>query len=146
MATERTDSHPFQSRHGGGWATPAQFIAEILCERIARKEKKDLPSKFWNLPSWKRTYMQKILEANASLKLYSPNAILGFLRRTPMAFSLRGGWVIPILQEEQAKEKAKQEKVETAVVVPVASAIDEKPRAPFVSANSTLKKLRELDE
>lgn len=150
MAQERSDNSRYESRYGGGFVTPAQYIAEIMCERAAKKDKKDLPVKFWNLPTWKRTFMTQVLAANSVLKLYSPKAIIAALRRAPTVYSLRAHWLDPIMQEEQAKVESYESKMEQAApvaeVTPAMPVKIEKPRESFSTEKSKLKKLRELDE
>ena len=76
MAVNESEESRYQSSYGGGWVSAAQRIAEIMCERQAKSKKVDLPPKFWNLPTWKRSFMQQILAANSLLKVYKPKSIL----------------------------------------------------------------------
>ena len=56
--------------------TPAQFIAEMACERIAKKRKKDLHYRFWLSPEWEKEYKGQIAAANKLLLKYSPKDII----------------------------------------------------------------------
>lgn len=147
MAKVQSDESRYESRYGGGFITPAQYIAEVMCERVAKKNKKDLPIKFWNLPAHKRNFMVTILAANALLKLYHPKAIIAALRKSPTVYSLRAPWLDAIIQEEQEKLDKFVEEVSTTPSPSPAKDIDtsEKPRESFVSQQSTLNKLRGLD-
>ena len=49
MAKNRSDSSKYESRQGGGWITSAQFLAEVMCERYAKKNGEELVYKFWNV-------------------------------------------------------------------------------------------------
>lgn len=148
MAQERSETNSYQSRYGGGWITSAQYIAEVMCERLAKKDKKDLPVKFWNTPTWKRAFLQQVLAANTVLKLFKPQAILAALRREWKAFSLRAAWLTPVFQEEQSKLENQQQAIEEKETVKVEATVvktDEKPRPTFYQKKSVLNKLRDLD-
>jgi hypothetical protein len=142
MATNESNESRYQSAYGGNWVTPAQRIAEIMCERLAKQKKIDLPVKFWNLPAWKRTFMQQILAANSLLKVYKPKSILTALKREPKAYSLRAAWLIAVIKEEEDKQE-RIEKVEETPSTPVLSTT-EQPRVSFSPTKSKLSKLREL--
>lgn len=62
--------------------TPAQFIAEMACERIAKKKKKDLHYRFWLSPEWEKEYKGQIAAANKLLTKYSPKDIIDGLLST----------------------------------------------------------------
>lgn len=132
----------FISRYGADKnIDAAQYIAEIMCERLARKEKQDLPVKFWNTPKWQRTFKQQVLAARSILKLHDANAVIAALRKTPTVFSLRAEWLQPIIRECAEKLKI----VVTDKVSPEAVTVNEQPRQTFVSKKSKLSKLRDLD-
>lgn len=132
----------FVSRYGAGDnITAAQYIAEIMCERLARKDKEDLPVKFWNTPKWQRTFKQQILAAHSILKLHKADAIIAALKKTPTVLSLRAEWLQPIIQECQQKLKI----VITTIDKLEVASTTEKPRETFVTKKSTLSKLRDLD-
>ncbi len=147
MAKERTEASRYESRYGGNAITPAQFIAELMCERLAKKDKKDLPVKFWNLPTWKRTFLQQVLAANTLLKVFSPKAILQALKREPKVFSLRAPWFTPVVQEEQQKCDVAEAKQEAAPppVVETKPPVVEQPRPTIATKKSILNKLREYE-
>src|SRR5688572_19284903 len=105
MAVNESEESRYQSSYGGGWVSAAQRIAEIMCERQAKSKKVDLPPKFWNLPTWKRSFMQQILAANSLLKVYKPKSILSALKLQPKAFSLRAPWLIAVIKEQEAKQE-----------------------------------------
>jgi len=106
MATKRTDKCCFESRHGGGWITPAAYLVELVCEKVAKKDKKALPNKFWNLPEWKKTFKLQILHANRLLKKYDIAPIVKSLnkRETRNVYSLGANFILePLIKIEQKK-------------------------------------------
>jgi hypothetical protein len=147
MAQNRSEASRYKSNYGGDYVSPAQFIAEVMCERLAKKEKTSLPMQFWNTPKWKRTFMMQILAANGILKLYSPKAILSALRKAYNVYSLRAGWLQPLIQEEQAKIDNEASKINDEPLTPSPAQINttEKPRESFTNQKSKLSKLRGLD-
>src|SRR5688572_22380094 len=120
MPANKTESSKYQSRYGGGFVGEAQFIAEIMCERLGQKNKQDLPLQFWQQPAWKKTFISQILAANSLLKLYKGRAIISALRKSPKVFSLRAPWLADLIQQEQVhidrvdKQIAEANKVESA--------------------------------
>lgn len=83
----------------------AQYIAEILCERQAKRNKEDLPFQFWNLDKYKRDFLLQLRFANILIKTYSFEAICSALK-TPQGlriYSLGAKWFDPIIRTEQEK-------------------------------------------
>jgi hypothetical protein len=67
----------YPSKYSNGKeVTAAQFITEIICERIAKKNKKDLHYKFWVSKEWEKEYKGQIATAHKLLKKYEPKAII----------------------------------------------------------------------
>lgn len=149
MPSEKTDKSGYQSRFGGGWIAPGQFIAESMCDRIARKDKAELPLKFWTLERWKRPFLLQLRHANSLLKLYSAEAIIRALR-TPegkRVYSLGAQWLDPLIRVEQERvdrQAEAREKAPAAEPAPPA-ATTEPPRQPYKPRPSPLDKLRQLD-
>jgi hypothetical protein len=151
MAEHQTQASCFQSRFGGGNITPANYIVEIICERLALKEGlSSLPFKFWSTTKWKKVYMQQLLIATGLLKMYSPTAIIAGLKRNPKCYSLRATWLDDCFKEEQEKYENKRKSIEQSVIVaqneeekepePV---LDSKPRESFAPRKSIKSKLRD---
>jgi hypothetical protein len=144
---EKSQKSNFQSAYGGGYISAAQYLAEVACERIAAKDKKALPPKFWNLDSWKKIFLMQIRFANSLLKLYAPQAIVAAFRRSKNVYSLGAKFWDKALEEEQVKyerfatlqntgEASKQEKEGTPII--------EEARPAFVEKPSLRDKLRDL--
>lgn len=122
MAKERSDKSRYPSRYSPkGWVTGAQYIAEILCENKARKENKELPTKFWELDEWAKFYKSQVYTAYALVKQYRPEAIISVLKdpKQRNTYSLRAPWLSKlfdaahkqiILREQQAEQQAQERK------------------------------------
>lgn len=150
MAENQSEASCFPSRYGGNNVTPANYIVEVICERIALKDKLGaLPMKFWALPKWKKIYMMQLLAANSLLKMYSPRAILAGLKKHPKCYSLRAQWLDDSFKEEQEKLDKLQVVVEEALPAQTEPEVvvtgSDKPREAFSHQKSIKAKLRDLD-
>lgn len=105
----------------GQTCKPAHLIAEIMCDREAKKKKIMLPSKFWNTEEWKKKYKLQIISATALLKVYSPELILKTLNRKDCQwqYSLRESKFLAALNEEQINFDKQQKTIEQSVKVEV---------------------------
>ena len=122
--------------------TPAQYIAELICEKRARFLDKELPLKFWELDEWKKFYKYQITLAYTLLQKYTDSIIVAALMdsRTYKTYSLRNPLVTTLCEEYQQKVK---------LVEPLAD-YDFVKKATFKSSNKTnssspLSKLKELE-
>ena len=69
MSKNRTEKSKYPSRYSPqGWVSAAQYITEVICEKKAQKDKKDLPIKFWEIKEWKSYYRYQITLANKLVK------------------------------------------------------------------------------
>ena len=133
----------YPSRYNPGKeSNAAQYITELVCEKKALKELKDLPPKFWKLPEWKKFYQQQIVAANSLLKVYSETIIIKVLMDPAMKFiySLRAPQLIDRLTIEQAKSDSKPKIENTIKIVDK----DSKPRPSRIKDN-IISKLEELE-
>lgn len=106
--------------------TASQYIVEYLCEKKAKKEGKDLPTQFWQLPEWEKFYKSQIHTANALVKKHGAEAVLAALKnpQSGWMYSLRApGFEAIILTERRnasLRETAKQAELKTeASEIPV---------------------------
>lgn len=60
----------------GKLVSAAQFISELVCERLAKKQKKDLHYRFWLSDEWQKEYKGQIATANKLLKKYEAKFII----------------------------------------------------------------------
>ncbi len=141
---KKTEKSSYLSKYGAGYIPADKFIAEMMCVRIAFKQKKILSEKFWNQPVWKREFQHQIIAVNALLKVYSPTAILAALKCKPYIYNLRAPWFIPVITEEEIKLQAKNEKLEEAIHIEQ-TPTTEKPRQNFSPNKTIISKLRNLD-
>ena len=96
----------YLSKYSNGKSvSPAQYITELICEKMAKKENKDLHYKFWSSPQWQKYYRNQIGSANKLLKKYTDQAIVRALSNPKSAkiYSLRAPHLIAIIEEEQNK-------------------------------------------
>lgn len=155
MPARRTAASKYPSRYGKSrWVTAAQYLAEVMCERRARAEKKTLPPEFWKDEHWGNLYRQQVAAASRLIKRLDPEgtgsgaaAVSAFLKteRGKTCYSLMGAWVVPlvevahravVLRREAAppvQEEAPREEVGQGG-----------PREAFVAKKSILSKLEGL--
>lgn len=127
--------------------TPAQKLAEIMCQRMAKKKGVALPYRFWQFSEWKVTFRRQVQLASALLKIHTFKAIINALNRneTKNVYSFAGKWwqyLIPLEEERLLKETAKLTEVDN-VHLPE-SGIDQTGSPRFnigTKRNSTLSKL-----
>lgn len=140
MAKQRSNNSKYESRHGGGWITPAQFLAELMCERFAKKNGQDIPPKFWYKDPWKKEFFKQLSIANRLLEKYDP-AIVSKALRSPEGkkiFSLGAPWLKKLIDYEEYKFKEINiEKIEESKVLPT--------KQSFVVKKSTISKLKDIE-
>lgn len=120
--------------------TPAQYLAEYMCERIAKKEGAQLPMRFWQLSHWKKVFLLQVLKANEWLKEYDMSVIMKGLRSPAAAKIYSLGFksgLKPIFDRQVKIEKGR---VPEQVTIIEESNIMEKPR-PTISKRNTLRDL-----
>lgn len=150
MAKNKSELCRFESRFGGGFITNAQFLAESIIAKQAKKENIELPKKFWTTDRWKRPFLMQLRMANALLKLYSVDTIIYVLRTTGKnAYSFGGRWLDPLFTVEQKKrdlqEEARSKQAEQKATEPAPIVAEEKLERPvFVQSQSEVDKLRNL--
>lgn len=67
----------YPSKYSNGkTVSAAQYIAELICERKAKKQKKDLHYRFWLSEEWEKEYKGQIAAAHKLLKKYDAAAII----------------------------------------------------------------------
>lgn len=97
-------SDKYPSKYSNGkFVSAAQYIAEMVCERIAKKDKKDLHYRFWLSEEWEKEYKGQITAANKLLKKYSAKGIINGLLSTKglKIYSLRAPHLIAIIEESE---------------------------------------------
>lgn len=96
----------YPSKYSNGKeVSAAQYITELICEKMAKINKKDLHHKFWLNKEWATFYRNQIGSAYKLLKKYSDTAVVRGLN-SPQAeriYSLRAPHLVPIIEAEQIK-------------------------------------------
>ena len=109
----------FPSRYSSGsFVTAEQYIAELMCERQARRKKLDLPQKFWQIDHWKKPYKIQLIAAQGLLKIYDAKAILNALKAKDGSniYSLHAPHIDDIIKREQASLDRKPDTPEKEVI------------------------------
>jgi hypothetical protein len=71
----------YKSPSTGDFCTSAQYVAELICQKLAKHEKVGtLPYKFWNLPKWKKIYIRQVSLANKLIKEYGEEPVIKFVK------------------------------------------------------------------
>jgi predicted RNA-binding protein with PIN domain len=146
MATNRTTASRFESRYGGGFVTPAQYITECLCVLIARSNRKELQDNFWNDDEWRKTFRYQVTLANRLLKKYPPEVILATLRdrRCWKVKSFGANWLLgPILKEKQQEHDAQV--AQQSETVRTKTSTVQKPRRVSTGKKSLFTQLKEAE-
>ena len=83
--------------------SPAQYITEMICEKKAKLDKKDLHYRFWLNKEWSTFYRNQIATANKLVKKYNPIAIVKALQdsKTTYTYSLRAPRLTSIIEHHQ---------------------------------------------
>lgn len=102
--------------------TPAQYLAEFLSERKAKKDGKNLPVKFWNVPPFKGTFFQQMKLANKLLKEYDVRIILTALRELKYVYSLANKKLLAKIKELDSKKKAEEAR---AAIQPIVTLMED---------------------
>jgi hypothetical protein len=121
----------------------AQYITELICEKRAQQQKKDLHYRFWLSKEWSAYYRNQIGSAHKLLAKYSAKAIVAALKHNQAKniYSLRAPHLVPIIEQE---EKRLSEQNQKMTIIP-----DRKSNKTFLSNNqqklSILSKLEEIE-
>ena len=145
MAKSWSKKSKYKSNYGGGYVTPAQYLIECLCVLIAKRDKIQLPDKFWKEPVWAQIFQYQSKHIKTLLKTYPHPVILDTLRdrRCWKLRSFGAKWLlIPILK---AKLKVFDAKETThATMILTKPKVDQPPRKPM-GKKTALTRLKELD-
>ncbi len=104
MGQQRTDKSKYPSKYSPNkWVTGSQYIVELVCERKARKDKKDLPTQFWKLKEWATFYRSQVNTANSLVKKYGVEAVIAALKNKNnyWMYSLRAPGFEDIVKQEK---------------------------------------------
>jgi hypothetical protein len=134
----------YPSKYSNGkTVSAAQYITEMICEHLAKKEKRDLHYRFWVNKEWAKYYKSQIFTAHKLLKKYSEKAIIEALK-TPVAqkiYSLRAPHLLAIIDQQ---EKILQAKADLVQEVSITRTTENTGSAKKISKN-IIDKLKELE-
>lgn len=117
MPSKPTEKCPYKSRFSPNkYVSLSQIGAEIMCERMARKEYKELPLKFWEIKKWRNILVWQAKLCSELRKKYRDDAIFSALmdKRSKYTYSFQAPWLIKTIEEYEAKP-AQEIKIEIVV-------------------------------
>ena len=129
------------------FVTASQYIIELVCQKKAKKEGRDLPIQFWKLPEWQQFFKSQLRKCHLLLKQYNEFAIINALKnnRAYSITSLFAPWLIPIIEEEQRIWDIKQTIMDNAKTTKIdRDNTNSQPRQHKIEKNNR-SKLMELD-
>jgi hypothetical protein len=94
----------YPSKYSNGKdVSAAQYITEMICEKKAKREGKDLHYRFWINKEWSAFYRNQIASANKLVKQYKEIAIIKALNnvKAEKIYSLRAPHLIAIIEQEE---------------------------------------------
>jgi len=143
MTKKRTELSNYKSPSTGEYCTCAQYLAEIMCTRMAEKENEGSQAyKFWNTPKWKKTYAYQVMLANKLVRKFICSAIVKAINSKELKHVYSLGY--PDLEQVISKYQkiVEQQDVQSATIK-----IQEQPkrRSGSFGSKSSMQKLRGLD-
>ncbi|MQF98483.1 MAG: hypothetical protein FI729_03000 [SAR202 cluster bacterium] len=144
MPKEPTNNSRYKSPSTGDFITCAQYVAEVMCNRMAEKENIGSQAhKFWNLPKWKKHYQHQVVLANRLVKKYSEAAIVKAINspECKRVYSLRYPALPKIIEKY---EKIIKQQTSQSATIRVEETSKPKTRRGY-GKKTRLQKLRELD-
>ena len=142
MAKNRSDSSRYKSPSTGDYCTSSQYVAELVCQRMAEKSNEgSLAYKFWNTSKWKKTYQSQIIVANKLTGKYGDTAVVAALNtpRGQRVYSLRFPGLEDLIKVEE--DRLKKESSSSTKYI---DTTESRPRKPY-GKQTKIGKLRELD-
>jgi hypothetical protein len=119
------------------WITQAQFLTEKLCINVAKRKGQRLEGRFWQDAEWKKFFQGQVCYANKLLKSFEFDVILNVLEANKWITSLRAGFILKFLAEENLKAQYKL----PIIRVEVEDNTEKLPRATLKTKNNSLRKL-----
>jgi|LULG01.1.fsa_nt_gb hypothetical protein len=146
MTGKRTDRSRYKSPSTGDYCTAAQYIAEMMCQRMAENSNEgSLAYKFWNTDKWKKTYTHQIILANRLVEDYDERAVIKALKssRGCKIYSLRFPSLVDLIKSEEDILNRLDAFEEQVIQLPDSNDV-KTPQKPF-GKRSKINKLRDLD-
>jgi hypothetical protein len=109
----------YESTHGATRKlTPAQKLAEMACERLAARENRSLPLRFWETRDWGAAFRKQLRFANALLKVYPEEVIFRAFHDTPNLWSLGAPFFHDDLKKIHQKYQADLRRADGSAPIP----------------------------
>ena len=143
MAKERSDKSKYVSPSTGEYCTCSQYIAEIMCTRMAQKENEGTQAyKFWNTKKWKKTYSFQVILANRLASKYDCAAIVKAINSNELknVYSLRYPNIERVIEKYQ---KIIESENRNRTIIDVQD--KPKSRSSSYGKKNSLKRLRNID-
>lgn len=134
----------YPSKYSNGKSvSAAQYIAELICERIAKKDKKDLHYRFWLSSEWEKQYKGQIAAANKLLQKYDYKCIVAGLLSTSgqKIYSLRAPHLGDIIERESKKIQNQSNKSKN-----IERNLFEEGKTQIRKSTNIIDKLKEIDD
>ena len=134
MSRKRSELSKYMSPSTGEYCTAAQYIAEIICQRIADKDKVGtLAYKFWNNEKWKKTYIRQVGLANKLVKEWGDEAVVRFIK------SKKGSKILSLgmkgIEDQIEFFKSSLDNRESGAIIEVIKSLEYAPRKSFGQKN-----------
>jgi len=139
-------NNKYPSKYSNGkFVSSAQYITEIICERKATREKKDLHYRFWNNKEWAAFYRNQIGSAHKLLKSFSDKAIIRALMSSSgqKIYSLRAPHLLAMIEKEVLSISKENQVLNTKLSRVENITFPGNDKRPL--KNNILSKLKELD-
>lgn len=147
MVDRITEKSKYKSPTTGEYCTAAQYIAELLTIREAKKNGIDVRYKFWNHKPWSNKYRYNVTEAYKLLKKYSPKAIIKGIDLISWAYSLKTKKLLEAIKIEDEKLLQADKMLEKIPVLEVNTVTESVPKHRGKKKNTiSLLKQMENDE
>lgn len=144
MSKQQTDLKKYRSPSTGDFCTAAQYIAEIICQRIADKNKLGtLAYKFWNQDKWKKTYIRQVSLANKLVKEYGDDFVR-FIKSKSGKFVLSLGMRDIKQRFEKFRKTLDNPDPDDTIEVKKSERLEYKPRQSFGS-KTLVQRIKEVD-
>lgn len=143
MPENPTEKSRYKSPSSGDYITCAQYVAEVMCSRMAEKENVGSQAhKFWNLPKWQKHYQHQVILANRLVKKYPEAAIVKAINSPECRrmYSLRYPSLGTIIEKYQ---KIIEQQRQNSTTIELGKGSTRRDRS--YGKKTALQKLRELD-
>lgn len=133
------------SKISGREITQAQYITELVCSRLYKKEEGvEAPVAFWRKSGeWTNKYKTQIVRANALLRMYDFDVIIKILNQETWMWSLFNGKLEKLLvREQKIYDKTTKKLKEKEIVIEKQETFRKKQ---FGKKKTNLNKLRDME-